>query len=105
VRSASAARASRTIWAEYYIIRNDDTGHRFLDILAERARSGVEVRLLYDAVGSLGLDRHRLRAIAEANGRTEAFLPINPLRRRWALHLRNHRKMVVVDGEIASPAA
>ena len=92
--------AKRSIWAEYYIINNDETGWRFLDLLAERARAGVEVRLLYDAIGSGNINRPRLEAIRKAGGRTEVFLPLNPLRRRWSVHLRNHRKLIVVDGEI-----
>src|SRR5262249_46034373 len=80
--------AKRSVWAQYYIIRNDETGHRFLELLAAKAAAGVEVRLLYDAVGSMGLDAKRLAAIARAGGRVEAFLPVNPLRRRWAIHLR-----------------
>lgn len=95
------ARSVRTIWAEYYLVRNDETGHRFLDLLAARAREGIGVRLLYDALGSMGLDGARLRAIRAAGGRVESFLPVNPLRRRWAVHLRNHRKLVVIDGEVA----
>lgn len=90
--------ATRSIWAEYYIVRNDETGHRFLDLLAERARAGVAVRLLYDAVGSMGLDAIRVRAIRAAGGVVVPFLPVNPFRRRWAVHLRNHRKLIVVDG-------
>jgi cardiolipin synthase len=95
------ARARHSIWAEYYIVRNDETGHRFLDLLAARARAGVSVLLLYDGFGSLGLDAERLRAIRAAGGRVEPFLPVNPLRRRWAVHLRNHRKLIVIDGAIA----
>jgi len=91
--------ARDTIWAEYYIIRNDETGHRFLDILGERARASVEVRLLYDAIGSMGIDARRLARIREAGGRAQAFLPVNPLAKRWSVHLRNHRKLVIVDGE------
>ncbi len=93
-------RAQHTIWAEYYIVRNDETGRRFLEILAERARNGVEVRFLYDALGSWRIDPARTRAIRAAGGHVEAFLPLNPLRRRWAVHLRNHRKIVIVDGEV-----
>jgi cardiolipin synthase A/B len=92
------ANARETIWAEYYLVKNDETGHRFLDILAQRAIAGVEVRLLYDALGSLGLDGARLDAIRAAGGKVEPFLPLNPLRRRWAVHLRNHRKLIIVDG-------
>jgi len=92
--------AKRYVWAEYYIIGNDVTGRRFLKLLAKKAREGVAVRLLYDAVGSLGLDARRLAAIRNAGGRAEAFLPLNPLRRRWSVHLRNHRKFIVIDGQI-----
>lgn len=89
------------IWAEYYLIRRDETGHRFLDILAEKARQGVKVRLLYDALGSFRMSKPRLKAIIDAGGHCQEFLPINPLRKRWAIHLRNHRKIVVVDGRKA----
>lgn len=92
--------AKQAIWAEYYIIQCDDTGRRFFEILAERARAGVDVRLLYDAVGSASLDGSCLEALLAAGGKAEAFLPLNPLRRRWAVHLRNHRKIIVVDGEV-----
>ncbi len=95
---AAIHEARSSVWAEYYIVRDDETGRRFLDLLTERARAGVDVRLLYDAVGSIGLGRERLEAIRQAGGRVEPFLPVNPLRRRWAVHLRNHRKMVLVDG-------
>ena len=97
---AALLAAKRSIWIEFYIIKNDATGARFLDRLAERAREGLEVRLLYDALGSIGIDARRLEALRAAGGRVEAFLPFNPLRRRWAINLRNHRKLVVVDGEI-----
>lgn len=89
--------ATRSIWAEYYIIRNDETGRRFLDVLAERARDGVAVRLLYDAFGSSEISSEKLRVLAAAGAQVRAFEPMNPLRRRLAVHLRNHRKLIVVD--------
>src|SRR6266545_1731971 len=94
------AQARHSIWTECYLIRNDETGYLFLDLLADRARKGIEVRLLYDAFGSLGLDGGRLKAIVDAGGRAEAFSRLNPLRRNWAIHLRNHRKVIVVDGRV-----
>ncbi len=93
--------ARRSIWAEYYLIRRDETGHRFLDLLAAKARQGIEVRLIYDAIGSFGLNRQRLRELDAAGARCVEFLPVNPLRKRWSVHLRNHRKLIVVDGESA----
>jgi len=98
--SAAIMGARRFVWAEYYIIRNDETGRRFLALLHERAKEGVEVRLLFDALGSMAINARFLRAIAEAGGQTRAFQPMNPLRRRVAVHLRNHRKLIVVDGAV-----
>lgn len=92
--------ARRSVWAEYYTVEDDATGRGFLASLAERARAGCDVRLLYDAVGSSGIPEQGLRAIREAGGRVEAFLPVNPLRKRWSTHLRNHRKLLLVDEEI-----
>ncbi len=93
--------ARRTIWTQYYIVNDDDTGNRFLDLLAMRAREGVDVRLLYDAVGSADIDESRVEKLRAAGGHAEAFLPTNPLRRRWAIQLRNHRKILVADGRLA----
>lgn len=92
--------AERRVWAEYYIIKDDATGRRFLDLLADKARAGIEVRLLYDAVGSLRIDPARLRALEAAGGQTAVFLPVNPFRRKWSTHLRNHRKLVLVDDRV-----
>jgi len=97
---ADLASAKETIWAEYYIVKKDETGRRFLEALRARAQAGVKVRLLYDGLGSLGLDGACLKAIRAAGGKVEPFLPLNPLRRRWAVHLRNHRKLIIVDGQV-----
>src|SRR2546425_2096466 len=60
------ARAERWIHFENYIIRGDRTGRRFADALAARARAGVRVRVLYDALGSLGTSRGFWRRLAQA---------------------------------------
>jgi cardiolipin synthase len=93
--------AARSVWAEYYIVEDDATGRAFLADLAERALAGCDVRLLYDAVGSSDIPEEGLEALRAVGGKTAAFLPLNPLRRRWSAHLRNHRKLLVVDEEIA----
>lgn len=81
----------------FYTWEDDATGRRFMDLLVERAREGVEVRLLFDAVGSPGLDDAALHALRLAGGRAAAFLPVR-LRRRLTLNFRNHRKIAVIDG-------
>ncbi|MBK9088910.1 MAG: cardiolipin synthase [Holophagales bacterium] len=92
--------AKRSVWAEYYIVEDDATGRAFLADLSERAKAGCDVRLLYDAVGSSAIPEGSLEALRAAGGKTESFLPLNPLRKRWSAHLRNHRKLLVVDEQI-----
>lgn len=86
---------------EYYIFRPDETGQRVLKLLAERARAGVEVRLLYDGFGSLALREADVAELCAAGGRAAPFLPIGLWRRPFQFNFRNHRKIVVVDGKIA----
>lgn len=84
----------------FYIWQPDATGTRFRDLLVERACAGVEVRLLYDAVGSPRLGRAFLAPLWAAGVRTAPFLPVR-LGRRATINFRNHRKIVVVDGRHA----
>src|SRR5207244_13241460 len=67
---------------ETFIFRPDATGFRFLEALTARARQGVEVGLLYDAMGTHRLQRGVLRSLRQAGGRVSVFLPLNILRRR-----------------------
>jgi len=93
--------AERHIHLEYFIVRADRTGSRLLELLTRKARAGVEVRLLYDAVGSLSLHTSFIRPLRQAGGHCVPFLTINPLRRRMQVNLRNHRKITVIDGRVA----
>lgn len=98
---AALQRATRTIHMEYYIFRDDRIGRTIADILQRKARAGVEVRVIYDAVGSGGLTRRMLRDMRRAGIRAEAF---GPLAFPWftpRVCRRNHRKIVVTDGRIA----
>jgi cardiolipin synthase len=90
------------VHVEYYIWKPDRTGTRMRDALVERARAGVKVRLLLDAVGSSKLGRRFLRPLLDAGGEATWFHPtrLRPFSRPW-LNLRTHRKIVVVDGEVA----
>jgi cardiolipin synthase len=95
--------ARHHIHMQYYIWQPDETGQHFRDLVAERARAGVECRLLLDAVGCRRIGRHFLRPLLDAGVQVAFFMPlwVFPLRKRWSLHLRNHRKIVVVDGQAA----
>ncbi len=92
--------AKHHVHLEFFSIHGDETGSRLLDLLAEKARQGIEVRLLLDAVGSLYLRRAALRNLCEAGGKCEVFFPLNRLRSLVQVNMRNHRKIVVVDGKI-----
>jgi cardiolipin synthase len=93
--------AKHHVHFEFFIFRSDASGERFIDALAERAKSGVQVRFLYDAVGSIGLRSRLLRRLIDAGGKASPFLTLlNPLRRRIQINLRNHRKIVVIDGSV-----
>lgn len=92
--------AKHHIHLETFIFQPDDYGELFLNALAEKARQGVQVRLLYDAMGSLKLNLLRLRGFRSSGAKCRAFLMLNPLRRRVQVNLRNHRKILVIDGTV-----
>lgn len=94
------AAAERRVHFENYIIRDDDAGRRFADALAERARAGVEVRVLYDWFGSVRTPRSYWTALRRAGCEVRAFGPPS-LRRPRALLRRDHRKLLVIDGRTA----
>ena len=89
------------IHAQFFILDVDAVGKRFIHALAARARAGVRVRLLLDAVGSWRALRRLVRPLRQAGGEVAEFLPALPLHRKWSAHLRNHRKLLVVDGRTA----
>jgi len=85
----------------FYIWRNDVTGRALRDSLVEKARQGVEVRVLCDAVGSVGLPRRFFDPLTGAGGQVAAFLPIRLLSASPTLNFRNHRKLLIADGRRA----
>ncbi len=98
---AALQRATRSIHLEYYIFRDDRIGRAIAEILIRKARAGLEVRLIYDAVGSWHLNRKTLRRLHAAGVLTAAY---EPIRFPWftsRVTRRNHRKIVVADGRVA----
>jgi cardiolipin synthase len=89
------------IHCQFFILDVDPVGRRFIHALASRARAGVRVRLLLDAVGSWRALRQIVRPLRKAGGEVAAFLPALPLHRKWSAHLRNHRKLLIADGRAA----
>ncbi len=95
------AAAESSIHLEYYIWQRDRTGTRLRDLVVRKAREGVDVRFLFDGVGSLLLTNRFLKPMRDAGVQVAAFLPGATIRERWSFNLRNHRKVVVVDGRVA----
>ncbi|RBE39102.1 cardiolipin synthase, partial [Xanthomonas oryzae pv. oryzae] len=90
------------IHLEYYIFQPDHSGTAICAALMERARAGVKVRLLMDAIGSSAMTRRALRTLREAGVETAWFHPsqlLKPFKRPW-LNLRTHRKVIVIDGRV-----
>ena len=100
---AEVRTACHHIHLEYYIYAADQTGTALRDALVERARAGVAVRLLLDAVGSSKCPRRFFAPLLAAGGELAWFHPMRFGRiwkRPW-LNLRSHRKIVVIDGRVA----
>jgi cardiolipin synthase len=93
--------ATQCILVQFFIIRNDSLGRELQERLIRKARAGVKVCLLFDEIGSLWLPK---RYIAELRAAGVSAKPFNT-RRGWLnpfqINFRNHRKIVLVDGEVA----
>ena len=93
--------ARSTIHITTYILGSDQVSRAILDRLLERAMAGVAVRLLIDDLGSWRLRRRHLSPLIEAGARVAFFMPVLHVPLRGRANLRNHRKLIVVDGRIA----
>ncbi len=92
--------AKHHIHLEYFIIRDDYTGNKLKDMLIEKARQGVQVRFLYDGLGSRKLGKKYIKALRQGGVKTAAFLPFKlPIPSTW-MNYRNHRKIAIIDGEV-----
>ena len=95
------AQAERQIDALFYIVANDHVGRAFVEALTEKAKSGVAVRLIIDRLGTLNPPMRALKHLSAAGGEVRFFSPLVQRPMRGHLNLRNHRKIMVVDGAVA----
>ncbi len=93
--------AQSSIDVEYYIIQSDSTGKEFTDALCEKSLEGLEINLIYDDVGSYNLDEAILRKLKKSGVNVVSFLPLRLPRFTKSLNYRNHRKIIIIDEEIA----
>lgn len=95
---ATMAGATRRLDICTYILGNDAFGREAMQIMMERARSGVQVRLLIDGVGALQLPRRCFKQLGGAGIETAIFSPLFARKTQGPRNLRNHRKLAIADG-------
>lgn len=91
--------AKHHIHLEYYILKDDDIGNQLIDIICEKARNGVAVRLSFDDVGSRISSKARQK-LKKSGVEFYAFMPVFFPQFTGKLNYRNHRKIAVIDGQI-----
>jgi cardiolipin synthase len=97
------AEAKREILLEMYWFASDTVGQQFADALVARAATGVKVRVIYDAVGSIQSDRRMFSRLRDAGCEVEQYNPIAPWRARFRIGVvnnRDHRKLLIVDRQV-----
>jgi len=92
--------AKKYIHMEYFIWRSDNLTREIRDILVEKAREGVEIRILYDAMGGLFLPWRYIRSLRKAGVKIYPFFNFLRPFKFHTINYRNHRKIVVIDGKV-----
>ena len=90
-------KAQSFIHISYYIFEEGEIADRIKEVLKRKAAEGVEIRLIYDAVGSWGLSGRFIRELKKAGIKVRSFMPVLFSRFTSKINYRNHRKMVIVD--------
>jgi len=93
-------KATSHIHIEYYIFEDDRTGNSVADVLIKKAKEGVQVRFMYDDFGSHGLGKKFLKKLQDGGVQTAPFYKIIWYAFANRLNYRNHRKIIIIDGEI-----
>lgn len=94
------AQAREHIHIDIYIFEDDALGNLLADALMDKARQGVEVRLIYDDVGCWGVKGRFFEMMREAGIEVAPFLPVRFPRFTSKANYRNHRKVIVIDGKV-----
>ena len=88
---------------ETYILEADEIGEKFATALIEKQRQGVQVNLIHDSVGTLGTPKEFFERLKQAGIKVLEFNPVNPVNAKagWDVNQRDHRKILIVDGQTA----
>lgn len=96
---AAIRQAKKSVNLEAYIFSRGEVADKFIPVLAERARAGVHVNMIIDAIGAFSLTKYNLREITEAGGEVQWYHPL-----RWntwpRVNNRTHRELLIIDGEV-----
>lgn len=95
------SKAEKTINFEYYIVRNDEISNKLMDILIDRVKTGVDVRLMIDAVGNNKGPKKKIMEFKKAGGHYSLFHSTLTCLLSPRKNNRNHRKIAVIDCKIA----
>lgn len=90
--------AKQSILIQFYRIQDDQLGKRLQRMLLKKAEQGLEIYLLYDEIGSSGLNQNYIKTLRNSGIHCSRFNPFQ-LRHRMQVNFRNHRKLIVIDGE------
>ena len=88
---------------ESYIIEDDETGRKFADLLLQKQVKGVQVNIIYDSVGSMNTPESFFQRLRDGGIHVVGFNPLSPLDagEKWGLTHRDHRKILIADGNVA----
>lgn len=93
--------AQHHIHLEYYIIEDDHIGNYLRQLLIQKSHEGVEVRLIFDDVGSWELKKKFIRSMSDAGVQVDCFMKVRFPMLTSRVNYRNHRKILVIDGDTA----
>ncbi|MBD2859772.1 cardiolipin synthase [Spongiibacter sp. KMU-158] len=99
---AQISSAKQYVLLEFYILRNDHIGQRLAELLKAKVAEGVAIYFLYDEIGSIKLDGQYIADLQQAGIHIHAFNSTKGTGNRFQLNFRNHRKILVVDGEVCT---
>ena len=93
--------AKHHIHLEYYIIEDDKLGNQLRELLIRKAKEGIEIRLIFDDVGSWQLKKKFIRSMSDVGIKIDCFMKVRFPMLTSRVNYRNHRKILVVDGDVA----
>ena len=99
---ADMRRAEKFIFMEYFIVSEGKVWSDILEVLTQKAKEGVQIKLLFDDFGTLGINTHEFRKDIKSRGiEMSIFNPIHRGVTKMSFNYRNHQKITVIDGNIA----